>query len=313
MIENVSIILPVYNAGKYLDEAISSILNQSHKNFELLIVDDGSTDNSLQIIENCSKNDNRVKVYVQKNFGKCFSINKLANLAKYEWLIFMDADDVMELNRIETQVKFHNINVDIHASSSNCQYIDHEGRYLGKQIYRGLSSREEIQKRYINYDFVLCAFTGLMIEKKYFLSIGGLRQEFWSADDVDFINRFIEHNYKLIIINEFLMKYRIHHTSFTGKNPISNYFSTLYCNYCKGLRKLNLSEISFVDFQIEFRKKPILYKFNWYKSRYAMIFHKNAGFKFYQKKYISFLINITIATSLWPSYVFASFKNQFKK
>jgi hypothetical protein len=85
------------------------------------------------------------------------------------------------------------------------------------------------------------------------------------------------------------------------------------CSHCKELRKLQLQEISFNDFRIEFSKKSILHKFNWYRSRYAMFFHKNAGYNFYTKKYISFLVNITIATSLWPSYVFASLKNQFKK
>ena len=71
----------------------------------------------------------------------------------------------MNFNRIKTQVKFHNENTDIDGSSSNCIYIDKNGNFLGKQTYKGLSSREEIQKRYLNNDFVLCAYTGLMIDK----------------------------------------------------------------------------------------------------------------------------------------------------
>jgi len=95
----VSILMPAYNAEKFISEAIESILNQDHSNWELLILDDGSTDSTLQIVSTFK--DDRIKVFKhEKNLGYLLSCNELFNTAEGKFITFMDADDTCSPNRI---------------------------------------------------------------------------------------------------------------------------------------------------------------------------------------------------------------------
>ncbi len=106
--------MPVYNAEKYLSEAMQSVLSQTYHNFEFIIVNDGSTDNSLQILNNFS--DKRIKVIShKKNLGIIKSLNKAIENSQGKYIARMDADDICFKKRFEKQIKFleHNPNIDI--------------------------------------------------------------------------------------------------------------------------------------------------------------------------------------------------------
>lgn len=98
----VSVIVPVYNAEKYLEECIDSILNQTYKNFELLLIDDGSTDLSGAICEQYKENDYRIRVFHRKNAGAAAARNFGIEQAKGYWVTFVDSDDWITNNYIET-------------------------------------------------------------------------------------------------------------------------------------------------------------------------------------------------------------------
>ena len=89
----VSVIIPCFNCDKYLEEAVESVLAQTFTNFECLIVDDGSTDNTRQISESLVRRDSRVKYYFQDNNGVASARNFAIRQARGEWIQFLDADD----------------------------------------------------------------------------------------------------------------------------------------------------------------------------------------------------------------------------
>ena len=98
-----------YNVGnkKILEKSINSILNQTYKDFEFIICDDGSTDNTLDIISNICQNDKRVRIIKNnKNKGLTYSLNHCLKYAKGEYIARMDADDESTLDRFEKQLKF---------------------------------------------------------------------------------------------------------------------------------------------------------------------------------------------------------------
>ena len=102
-----TVLMPVYNADKFLDESINSILSQTYSEFELLILDDASTDNSLKIIKAYAKEDKRIKVLVnQKNRGEAKCRNILLKNSKTEFIAWMDADDISLPVRLQTQIDF---------------------------------------------------------------------------------------------------------------------------------------------------------------------------------------------------------------
>lgn len=101
----VSVIMPVYNTDSYLFEAVSSILNQTFKELEFIVVNDGSTDRSLEILRDFEKNDPRVILIDQLNTGSSIARQRALELAKGDYLYFMDSDDILEKEALETCYK----------------------------------------------------------------------------------------------------------------------------------------------------------------------------------------------------------------
>ena len=101
----VSIIMPVYNSEKYVGEAIESVLAQDYDNFELICVNDGSTDNSLSIIKEYEKKDSRIKVYTKENGGISSTRNYGIKKATGEYIGFIDNDDEYAPNLISDNIK----------------------------------------------------------------------------------------------------------------------------------------------------------------------------------------------------------------
>ena len=111
-----TVLMPVYNAKKFLAESIGSILNQTYSNFELLILDDASTDNSLKIIRTHAKEDKRIKILVNKtNQKQAKCRNRLLKTTKTEFIAWMDADDISLEDRLQTQMDYLNQNPNIDA------------------------------------------------------------------------------------------------------------------------------------------------------------------------------------------------------
>lgn len=97
-----SIVIPVYNAEQYLNRCIQSVLNQTFSDFELILVNDGSTDNSLNICENFAENENRIKIISHKNNGVSFTRNKGIKAATGKYITFIDSDDFVDKSYLES-------------------------------------------------------------------------------------------------------------------------------------------------------------------------------------------------------------------
>lgn len=310
--DKVSVILTVYNQEKYIEEAVQSILNQSFQDFELLIHDDGSTDNTYSILKRLFNNNDKIQLTSSPNQGKCRATNMLVNKSKYDWIALMDADDIMLPQRLEKQLLFHKNNQEIAASSSNCFYIDENGLFVGRQISMQLDTTDLFNKKISVNENIFCAYTALMIKKSVWLDLGGLRDKFVHAHDLDLYVRLVEKKYILLIVNDFFMKYRIHKKSATQ----SKYFLTsLYGDYvlhCKELRKTNLSEISFEGYRNEFNSKNIFVKINWYRKKTAQLLQKKAGVNFYRKNVLLFLMFLGTSIILNYKLILPAIKKQIR-
>lgn len=97
----VSVIIPIYNVEKYLEEALESVINQTLKEIEIILINDGSSDNSLKIVKKYAERDIRIKIFSQVNQGLSIARNKGIEIAKGKYIYFMDSDDYIELNTLE--------------------------------------------------------------------------------------------------------------------------------------------------------------------------------------------------------------------
>jgi glycosyltransferase involved in cell wall biosynthesis len=139
----VSVVMSVYNGEKYLCEAIDSILNQTFENFEFLIVNDGSTDRTLEILQ--SYRDPRIKVINnERNIGLTASLNKGLKIAKGEYVARMDADDVSFPHRLEQQKAFLDRNPRVAMVGSWAEVIDESGKT--QETWRVLTSSHLLKR-----------------------------------------------------------------------------------------------------------------------------------------------------------------------
>lgn len=137
----VSIIMPSYNTGFFVCDSIQSILNQTYTNWELIIVDDCSMDDTVSKI--LSFNDNRIKLLINnKNSGAAVSRNRALREAKGKWIAFLDSDDLWDSNKLEKQIKFMEDN-NYHFSYTKYEEIDSDGNLLNRII----SGPKKITKR----------------------------------------------------------------------------------------------------------------------------------------------------------------------
>lgn len=180
-----SVIIPVYNKAAYVIKAISSVLGQSHQAFELIIVNDGSTDNSLETIQQF--NDSRIRIISQVNKGVSVARNYGASLANYDLISFLDADDWWEENYLEEILQL--INEYPLANVWGCNYYTWK---KGKRVVlkKGLSS--DFEKGYINYfkvySKVLCVpfnCSFVSVRKSSFIAAGGFDPKLTMGEDFD--------------------------------------------------------------------------------------------------------------------------------
>lgn len=129
MNELVSIIMPSYNTSKFIAETIRSVLNQTYSNWEMIIVDDCSSDNTEEIVK--SFRDSRIR-FIRKgtNSGAAVCRNKALQMARGKWVAFLDSDDIWEPNKLEEQISFMEKN-NYHFSYSNYVEVDDDGKYTG--------------------------------------------------------------------------------------------------------------------------------------------------------------------------------------
>ncbi len=134
----VSVIMPVYNAGLFLAESIESILNQTYKNFEFIIVDDGSIDDSWNIIQKYAKKDRRIRALrFRKNHNEAGNgaMNKVLKHATGEYIARMDADDVAHRYRLSRQVRFMENNPEVILCGTQARVINAAGEVVGDKSY----------------------------------------------------------------------------------------------------------------------------------------------------------------------------------
>lgn len=129
---HISIGMPVYNAEEYLALAITSVLVQSYKFWELIIIDDGSTDNSVKIARKFQEMDSRIRVISDGNNMKlAYRLNQVINEAKYDYIARMDADDLIHPNRLKIQIDFLRNNLNFDLVSSGVVSIDNKNKVYG--------------------------------------------------------------------------------------------------------------------------------------------------------------------------------------
>ena len=201
--QKISVLMPAYNAEKYIREAIESILSQTFKDFEFIIIDDCSTDKTGEIIKEYADKDHRIKTfYNDKNLGIAGNRNKLKKMASGEYIIWQDADDVSVNTRIEKQLAFMDKNLEVGICGGFLQFFNSKGNL---HIRKYKENDSDIRKKIFRFSPV--AQPGSIVRKNVLDEMGDYDLDYPPAEDLDMSFR-IGRKYKFANLQEIVIKYR---------------------------------------------------------------------------------------------------------
>lgn len=198
----ISVVLPAFNAEKYIADAVKSILNQTVQDFELIVINDGSTDATTSILENLANEDNRIKVINQKNSGIVASLNEGIDVARGVWIARMDADDIALPNRFARQLEcLRQTGADI------CGGAVKRFGVSDRRIFRPRLNDEAIKMQML----FSCPFAHPTVMMRTAL-VRQLRYdaEWEKVEDYDLWERAAHAGWKMANVPEVLLLYRVH-------------------------------------------------------------------------------------------------------
>lgn len=211
-IPKVSVMIPVYNAERYLADAMRSVLAQTFTEFELIVVDDGSTDDSLEILRSFEGCDERVQVISRPNTGYVTALNEMIDTSRGVYLARMDSDDIAMPDRFERQVRYLDENPECVAVGSDALLIDADGDPL--TTWRFERTAEELDGLHIKGIGPRLVHPVVMLRADAMRQLGGYRVEMESAEDMDLWLRLAEIG-ELANLDATLIQYRVHPKSVT--------------------------------------------------------------------------------------------------
>ena len=265
----ISLIMSVYNGEDYLSEAIDSVLNQSFSDWELVVINDCSTDSTGEILSRYESQDTRIKVYTNEvNLRLPSSLNKALTIAKGKYIARMDADDVCMPERLKKQYEFMEKNPDIALSS--CRFMTLKNGVVSSGGCGGKNDADSIKALLLVTNPIL--HPGIIAKAEIIKELG-YDKNFTCTEDMELWTRFVMAGHRVEILPEYLMIYRLHDKQITEttlekqrKEVVSvqrNYLSKL-------IRPMTQEQEEFYINGIYFRKDIDVNKFSefyrWIKS-----------------------------------------------
>ena len=219
----ISVIIPVYNTEKYLKECLDSIINQTLKDIEIICINDGSTDKSLDILNSYAKSDKRVKIFSQENQGQGVARNYGLSIATGDYIHFMDSDDILELNTLEDTYKLCEEKDLDFVMFKLTNYDDEKDEYYNEEDYTMSKLYKKVGDNIFNYkDLGNLIFNVAVspVNKLYnhdFIKKYGVKfpENLIFEDNIFFWNAFLNTE-KVLFYNEYLYLRRRHSNSTTG-------------------------------------------------------------------------------------------------
>jgi len=300
--EVIAVIMPVYNGERYLAEAIESVLAQTYQFFELIVVNDGSTDRSKEIAEQYAALDSRVHVISHENMGMGKSLNKALHMTDCDWVARLDADDLMEPIRLERQCAFIQDNPNTDVISSFVKIIDGDGKVIAKAT-SDLTTRAAVDRLYRTNELVGFHHPAVMMRKSAVMDTGGFRSCFWPAEDIDLWNRMLEKGFKVLVQPEFLTRYRVHGGSVSIAKAMEARRKVDWLKKCLLSRREHVLEPTWEEFCESEKDKPFVYRMNQRRKNNAKVFYKAAAYNYSVKKYPLAVCFGLLSVLLQPSYI----------
>ena len=270
-LDKISVIVPIYNAEKYLDRCLSSIIGQTYKNLEIICVDDGSTDNSLAICNKYSLLDNRIKVVNKSNGGVTSARKAGMKIASGEWVGFVDSDDWLELYAYERMIKKgENEDVTLICGNFRRNYENHsidyiskfnEGKYELSEDNSYFISNFIFNKEIFEFGIYPSLWNKLFRRKNVEIILNELDEDIIFQEDAAIVYSYILKYKKIYVINDIVYNY--------------NRYNSDSCMHCFNNEKYNsiIKAYSFIkELETNENKEYIDKQLLWLKLYYTLLY-----------------------------------------
>jgi glycosyltransferase involved in cell wall biosynthesis len=299
MSTSISVVMTVYNGARFLAESVESVLNQTMPDFELIVVDDGSTDSSGEILERHARLDRRVKIIRQRHAGVPAAANLGIRHAKYQLIARTDCDDRMLPDRLERQAAFLRERQEIQLACSNCYFINVAGQRIGSSVCRVDVERARTELR-PSYCLELIQSTVLM-RKNAFLAAGGYREDLLYAEDRDLWGRFATSGVPIALQPGYLIEFRLHTGAMTMKKAALQHEICSYIDENVKRRFQGKPEISLSAFRAEKANAPRMLRLRENTRFMALHAFKRASRHYGEGQYLKCALSMAAAMSLNPA------------
>jgi hypothetical protein len=228
----ISVLMPVYNAGRFLPAALDSILAQTFTDFELIAIDDGSRDGSAGVLQEFATRDARIRVFAQENRGIVATLNRALELARAPLVARMDADDLSRSDRFAKQIAYLRQHPEVAAVSGAMDVIDDDGTYRRTDVFPTLPGaiESELIHRNCFCHAPVMARTGVL------RSVGGYRRNVQYAEDYDLWLRMSEVA-RLANLPDVLYSVRMHPVTISTRHPAAQELAVLAARGAARLRR----------------------------------------------------------------------------
>jgi len=237
----ISVVLPLYNGEPYLRAAIDSILEQTERDFEFIIINDGSMDDGARIVRSYS--DERIIFVEQKNKGLVATLNRGIEMARASLIARMDQDDIAFPDRFALQLSWMEKHPEVGVLGTGIAFIDESGKLTRKKSTRGGSHAKIVEYLLNPGKGTLMPHPTVMMRKDIVLQAGGYNERFEYGEDIELWLRVLQLS-KLHVLEEVLLYYRLHQSSMCYAGKHLQLQSSILARICYYLRQQGLPDPS---------------------------------------------------------------------
>ena len=312
--ETLTILMPAHNAGRFLRAAIDSVLAQTHADFVVHLIDDGSTDNTAEIARAAAQQDARIRVHTQPNLGVAQTMNAALDRLQHEnpdWVFCMHGDDLMMPRRLERQWAFIKRNPHLAVTSTLVEMIDDTGRALGRQRC-AFTTRQAVTRAVMAGDSVAFNHPAAAFRPAVVRAVGGYRQDFWPAEDTELWNRLLWAGHSVLVQDEVLLQYRVHRQSASTARANLMVRKLAWMTCCMAARRAGGVEPTWDQFVAQQQQLPWWSRWNQLRHETARTLYQSAIHHFAARQFGSLLPSLTAAAALEPGLVLSRITARFR-
>ena len=294
----ISVLLPVRNVEAYLEAAVDSVLNQTFRDFELVVVDDDSTDRTPEIIARYAAQDSRVRVIRTHRLGSAGAANLGLQHCRYPWVAIMHGDDVSLPTRLERQYAMTATDPDVVIWGTDGYHITPRGDMLSS-FRVGPTSKEQCRKMRREGQIVQAIHPSVLINRKAAIDAGGYDETLSPVEDVDLFDRMLKLG-DLVTIPEPLIKYRVHRESLSSTKAARMAVLVRFILARQRHRLAANEELTFEEFFAEDKNRPWIVRLREWVLFTSSIFYRRGGMYYGERQYLNAACCLFVAFALHP-------------